>query len=85
MRHKKTPETVYLCGVCNARIVLLDRGEAVKFPHRDQQGFRCDNLLVKYSLSPEGRREETEARWRVFLKEKMREANSRTAQRGEGK
>ena len=84
---KKRDDTVYLCGWpdCNARIVLPDRGEAVKYPHRDLAGFKCEGLLVKYSLSPVGRLEEMRARWRVFLKEKRNESDPRFASRGKGK
>jgi len=84
---KKIREVVYLCGRpdCEARIVLPDRGEAVKYPHRDRQGFRCEGLMVKYSLSPVGRLEEMRARWRIFLKERKNEVDPRFASRGKGK
>lgn len=54
---KKEKDVVYVCGLphCHVKLVLPDRGEAVKLPHRDLNGFRCNGMLVRWDLTKEGR------------------------------
>ena len=57
MRKKKEKNVVYVCGLphCHCRLTLPDRGEAVKLPHRDLSGFRCNGIMVRWDLTKEGR------------------------------
>lgn len=57
IRKKKEKNVVYVCGLpyCHCRLVLPDHGEAVKLPHRDLHGFRCNGFMVRWDLTREGR------------------------------
>ena len=71
-KKKKERLTPYVCGLphCQCRIALPDRGEMVRYQHRDLHGFRCDGLMLRYDLTEEGKTSKLELLFSKIRKQK---------------